>query len=157
VSVADPGALCLDIRPMPIAVLALYGSDKMLASRGMKPKLSLTVSTNAAQSARPSLVLKSPVSMSIRSPVSPSPISPTARNTKLNQRGFSTMQHPTYAYQNTSSSRSILKKGESATAAAHRRLQFCDKPIVHKVEAIEEEDYYGTYTKMTRDERRWQK
>jgi len=65
------------------------------------------------------------------------------------------MQHPTYAYSNTSSSRSILKKGETPTSSAQRKLQFSEKPVVHKVAAIEEEDYYGAYKKMSRDERRW--
>lgn len=130
----------------------------MLASRAMKPKLSLSISTTAVQSSRPSLSLKSPVSMApLKSPVSPVPTSPTARNTKLNQRGYSTMQQPTYAYSNSASSRSILKKGQTASSAARRRLQFCEEPTVHSVTPIEEEDYYGAYTKMSKDERRWQR
>lgn len=122
----------------------------MLASRSMKPKLSLSVST--AQASRPSLSLKSPVCL--RSPISPSPISPTARNTRLNQRGYSTLQQPTYAYSNSSSSRSILKKGQTPSTS-QRKLQFSEKPVIYKVAPIEEEDYYGSYTKMTREERRW--
>lgn len=84
------------------------------------------------------------------------PNSPTALNTKLNQRGFSTTQQPTYAYTNSSKSRSILKKGQSTSPGLRRQLQFSEKPMVHCVTPIEEPDYYGTYRKMTRDERRWQ-
>lgn len=65
------------------------------------------------------------------------------------------MQQPTYAYSNSSSSRSILKKGQTPTSAGQRKLQFSEKPVVYKVAAIEEEDYYGAYTKMTREERKW--
>jgi hypothetical protein len=127
----------------------------MLASRAMKPKLSLSISTQAAQSSRPSLTLKAP----LRSPLPPSPMSPTVRNTQMNQRGFSTAQNPTYAYANSSSSRSILKKGQSSSSSAPRRrqLQFKDEPTVNLVTPIEEPDYYGTYAKMTREERRWQR
>jgi len=137
----------------------------MLASRSVKPKLSLSISTTAT---RPSLSLNlpSPVAM-IRSPVSPSPISPTARNTRLNQRGYSTFQQPSFAYKNYSSSKSILKKGDSASSAriAQRRLQFREEPTVHAITPIDADDceggegYYGTYgggkSKMSRDERRW--
>jgi len=127
----------------------------MLASRSMKPKLSLSISTNIAQTSRPSLPVLSPVSKPMCSPLSPSPSSPTARNTRLNQRGYSTLQKPTYAYSNSSSCRSILKKGQPSSAVSQRKLQFSEQPVVYKVAPIEEEDYYGAYKKMTRDERRW--
>jgi len=65
------------------------------------------------------------------------------------------MQQPTYSYANSSSSRSILKKGQGSGASAHRTLKFNEQPTVHRVAAIEEEDYYGAYQKMTREERRW--
>jgi hypothetical protein len=143
----------------------------MLASRAVKPKLSLSISTNAT-SARPSLSLSmaSPVAM-VRSPVSPSPISPTARNTRLNQIGYSTLQQPSFAYKNYSSSKSILKKGDQGGSTARmsqsqrRRLQFRDEPTVYAITPIEAEDceggegYYGSYSvdkaKISRDERRW--
>lgn len=129
----------------------------MLASRSAKPKLSLSIST--AQATRPALSLKSPMAplrSPLRSPVPPSPISPTARNTRLNQRGYSTMQQPTYAYVNSSSSRSILKKSSPAKAGTQRRqLSFSETPVVYSVTPIEEEDYYGSHVKMSRDERRW--
>jgi N6-L-threonylcarbamoyladenine synthase len=67
------------------------------------------------------------------------------------------MQQPTYSYSNSSSSRSILKKGQSATSASRRRLQFEETPKVYCVTPIEEEDYYGGYVKMSREERRWQR
>ena len=65
------------------------------------------------------------------------------------------MQRPTYSYNNSSSARSILKKGQTSSTAGPRKLQFSDKPVVYSIAPIEEEDYYGTYTKMTREERRW--
>jgi len=128
----------------------------LASSRAMKPKLSLSISSQAAQSSRPSLTLKTP----LRSPPLPSPMSPTLRNTQMNQRGYSTAQHPTYAYSNSSSSRSILKKkGQSSSSSAPRRrqLQFKDEPTVNLVTPIDEPDYYGSHMKMTREERRWQR
>jgi len=119
----------------------------------MKPKLSLSISTVAAPASRPSLSLKAP----LRSPICPSPLSPTARNTRLNQRGYSTLQEPTYAYSNHSSSRSILKKGQSLNSSRRRQLQFQEEPTINLITPIEEADYYGTYAKISKDERRWQK
>lgn len=137
----------------------------MLASRAVKPKLSLNIATATSQTSRPTLSLKSPMSMtSMRSPispapVSPSPISPTVRNTRLNQRGYSTVQQPTYAYTNPSTSRSILKKSSRSSpssSSTRRQLSFSETPIVYCVTPIEEEDYYGTHNKkMSKDERRW--
>ncbi|KAI9741024.1 MAG: hypothetical protein M1834_002735 [Cirrosporium novae-zelandiae] len=122
----------------------------MLASRAAKPKLSLSISTSVAP--RPSLSLKSPLP---RTPISPSPISPTARNTRLNQRGFSSIQQPTYAYANYGSKKSILKKGQTPSSAS-KRIQFQGEPTVHCITPIENADeYYGGYTKMSREERRW--
>lgn len=123
----------------------------MLASRAVKPKLSLSINT-APQATRPVLALKSPVAP-MRSPISPSPVSPTARNTRLNQRGYSTMQQPTYAYANHSNARSILKKGPAPSQ--RRQLSFDDKPVVYCVSPIAESDYYGGHGQMTREERRW--
>ncbi|MCJ1367152.1 hypothetical protein MMC16_006284 [Acarospora aff. strigata] len=123
----------------------------MLASRAAKPKLSLSI--NAAS--RPSLSLKPPMP---RTPVSPSPISPTARNTRLNQRGFSTAQQPSYAYAQSSTTKSILKKGQKSCAAASgaRKLQFRDEPVVYSITPVEQgEEYYGRYVPMSRDEKRW--
>lgn len=84
-------------------------------------------------------------------------MSPTARNTRLNQRGYSTMQQPTYSYVNSSSSRSILKKASKPTSTARRKLSFSDTPVVYCVTPIDEDDYYGAHTKMSAEERRWQR
>ncbi|KEF63520.1 uncharacterized protein A1O9_01498 [Exophiala aquamarina CBS 119918] len=139
----------------------------MFASRAVKPKLSLNISSATSPASRPTLSLKSPMTMTaMRSPispapVSPSPISPTVRNTRLNQRGYSTtsVQQPTYAYANPSTSRSILKKSSRSTSSSsstRRQLSFSETPVVYCVTPIEEEDYYGTNNKkMSRDERRW--
>ncbi|OJD21198.1 hypothetical protein ACJ73_07466 [Blastomyces percursus] len=143
----------------------------MYAARATKPKLSLSIAAASTSStSRP--VLKSPVAMSMamspRTPLSPSPLSPTARNTKLNQRGFSTMQQQaTFAYVNSASSKSILKKNSAnasssssssslSSGASSKTIQFNCEPIIHCVTPIENtEDYYGGYRKMSRDERRW--
>jgi len=124
--------------------------------RTAKPKLSLSISSAAQTTTRPNLSLRSPVALSMpRTPVSPVPTSPTARNTRLNQRGYSTMQQPSYSYSNSSASRSILKKGQTPSSAS-KRIQFHAEPTVYCVTPIENtDDYYGAYVKMSKDERRW--
>lgn len=121
----------------------------MSVVRAAKPKLSLSM--GAVHSSRPSLSLKSPVLP--RSPISPSPVSPAA------SKKFSALQRPSYNYINSCSSKSILKKGHhGGLSAAHasKRIQFNGTPTVHCVTPIENpEEYYGTYTKLSRDERRW--
>ncbi len=125
----------------------------MLATRAAKPKLSLSISA----ASKPSSSLQPP--SLARTPLSPSPISPTARNTRLNQRGFSTAQQPSYAYaQSSTTTKSILKKGQrSGTAGlAPRKLHFRDEPVVYSITPVDQgEDYYGRYVPMTRDEKRW--
>lgn len=132
----------------------------MLASRVAKPKLSLSISTaNTAQSSRPALSLKSPMAP-LKSPLSPMPNSPTALNTRLNQRGYSTMQQPTYSYVNSSSSRSILKKSSASStpnSTSRRQLSFSETPVVYCVTPIDEPGYYGSHARASRDERRWQR
>lgn len=131
----------------------------MLSRAGVaKPKLSLSISTAAQQSARPTLSLKSPIVP--RTPISPSPVSPTARNTRMNLKGYSTFQQPSYAYSNSSSSKSILKKGSgsSTSSRSSKKLKIDAEPIVYCVSPIDAgEEYYGGYVKMSRDERRWMK
>lgn len=130
--------LSLDFRSKPIAI--------MYAARAAKPKLSLSMS--AVQNSRPSLSLKSPVVP--RTPISPSAASPTAKK-------FSSLQVPSYGYTNSCSSKSILKKSHAgrSTASSDKRIHF-GSPTVHCVTPIENPDeYYGNYTKLTREERRW--
>lgn len=139
-------------------------STNMLATRALKPKLSLTIATQTpAQANKPILPLnlRSPVTplAPLRSPMfpplSPLPASPTACNTKINQKGFSTIaQQPTYSYVNTSTSKSILKRTQT-TSPRSRQIQFSEAPVVHSIAPIEDPEYYGGYKKMTRDERRW--
>lgn len=83
-------------------------------------------------------------------------MSPTARNTRLNQRGFSTLQPPTFAYSQSSDTKGILKKGQTGSSAIGKKLQFREEPSVRCITPVPE-DYHGTYVKMTRDERRWGK
>jgi hypothetical protein len=122
----------------------------MLAARAAsRPKLSLSISA-AQTTPRPSLSLKSPGPVP-RTPISPvSTASPTAKR-------FSTLQVPSYAYANSCSSKSILKKQPAVRQSAQdKRIQFKTTPTVHCVTPIENPDeYYGKHTKMSREERRW--
>lgn len=125
---------------------SLHQSVSMLA-RTSRPKLALALPTATTTSH----AMRSPLPL-----VSPSPISPTARNTRLNQRGFSVMQPPTFAYAQSSETKSILKKGQKPNLTAGKKIQFRDDPAVMCLSPVPE-DYHGTYVKMTRDERRWGK
>lgn len=122
----------------------------MYAARSAaRPALQLNI-TAAQSTTRPSLSLKTPVAMP-RSPLSPvSAASPTSKR-------FSTLQVPSYAYTNSCSSKSILKKHSSAQASGpEKRIQFKGTPTVHCVTPIENPDeYYGKHTKISREERRW--
>ncbi|KAI9798342.1 MAG: hypothetical protein M1835_000005 [Candelina submexicana] len=123
----------------------------MFASRAAKPKLSLSISAAVQPSQCSSLSLKSP--MLPRTPISPSPISPTARNTRANQRGLSTMQKPTFAYAQAADTKSILKRGQVSRATVDRRIQFKEEPVVHSISSSWQ-DGEGGYVPMTKD-RRW--
>ncbi|TPR07866.1 Mitochondrial carrier family protein [Aspergillus niger] len=118
-----------------------------MIARNARPKLSLC--TSAAQStSRQPLSLKSPSAIP-RTPISPA--SPSAKR-------FSSFQVPSYAYSNSCSSKSILKKHSGASSHAEKRIKFKGTPTVHCVTPIENpEEYYGTYTKLSREERRWMK
>lgn len=123
----------------------------MLARTG-RPKLALALPTAKTTSH----AMRSPALRSPLPPVSPSPTSPTARNTRLNQRGFSVMQPPTFAYAQSSETKSILKRGQKSNLTTGKKIQFQDDPAVMCLSPVPE-DYHGTYVKMTRDERRWGK
>ncbi|EED16995.1 conserved hypothetical protein [Talaromyces stipitatus ATCC 10500] len=114
----------------------------MYAARSAKPKLSLSISA-ATNTTRPALSLRSPGPMP-RTPVSPSPLSPTA---------------PMYSYTNSSSAKSILKKGSTSSTSSRssgKAIHFQNTPTVYCVTPIENKDeYYGGHVKMSRDERRW--
>lgn len=123
----------------------------MYAARAAKPKLSLSIS--AAQNTRSSLSLKSP-GVAPRTPISPSPAAPSPGG----KRFSTTLQPPAYNYTNSCSSKSILKKnpGAGSTRHADKRIQFRNTPTVHCVTPIENpEEYYGSYTKLSKEERRW--
>ncbi|MCJ1352489.1 MAG: hypothetical protein MMC33_002473 [Icmadophila ericetorum] len=115
--------------------------------RASKPKLSLALPGTAATHGAP----KSPFPLAI----SPSPINtPTARNTALNQRGFSTFQPATFAYQQSADTKSILKKHQTSGSNTTKRIQFKETPTVTCFSPMPL-GYHGEYIKMTRDERRW--
>ncbi|KAI4257837.1 MAG: hypothetical protein LQ352_001487 [Teloschistes flavicans] len=121
-----------------------------MLARATRPRLALSVPTVPAVT---SLAPKSPV---LRTPVSPSPNSSTVRNTKLNQRGLSTLQVPTFAYEQNANTKSILKKPQATSSLASKKLRFREDPTVRCITPVPE-DYHGTYVKMSRDERRWGK
>ncbi|GAB1203773.1 hypothetical protein APSETT445_002413 [Aspergillus pseudonomiae] len=117
------------------------------ARAAARPKLSLSISA-AQNTSRPTLSLKSPGPLP-RTPISPSAASPSSAR-------FSSLQVPSYGYVNSCSSKSILKKQSTAVAAGNvnKRIQFKGTPTVHCVTPIENpEEYYGTHTKMSREER----
>ena len=77
------------------------------------------------------------------SPLPPtSPLTPTARNTQLNQRGAASLQLP------------ALQVPAPNKSAGKKKVSFAD---AHHVELVSPcpQDYYGEYVKMTREERRW--
>jgi hypothetical protein len=123
----------------------------MYAARATKPKLSLSISTTQNVS-HPSQSLKSP---SVIPPTPISPASSTARNTWANQHDCATRQTPTRTYANSSSSKSILKKHQTSQSGVSKRIQFDSAPTIYYVTPIDSEDYYGSFAKMSRDERRW--
>ncbi|KAJ5698316.1 hypothetical protein N7462_000321 [Penicillium macrosclerotiorum] len=111
----------------------------------VRPSLSLNTAAAQNSSSRASLSLRSPAGS--RTPISP--VNPAAKR-------FSTLQVPNYAYANSCSSKSILKKHASAPGAREKRITFQGSPTVHCVTPIENPDeYYGKHVKMSRDERRW--
>ncbi|KAL4787859.1 hypothetical protein BJX76DRAFT_317839 [Aspergillus varians] len=117
-----------------------------------KPKLSVSIAAAQTPISRPSLSLKSPGPLhSPRSPLPPSP-APSKR--------FSTFPvpptpGPNYNYVNSCASKSILKKTQAGPSGTAKRIQF-GTPTVHCITPIENRDeYYGTYTKLSKEERRW--
>ncbi|CRG86628.1 hypothetical protein PISL3812_03638 [Talaromyces islandicus] len=120
----------------------------MYAARTAKPKLSLSISA-ATSAPRPVLSLRSPGPMP-RTPISPSPISPAY------SRDMSFQAPQAYAYTNSSTAKSILKKGTNSASSGKKAIQFKNTPTVYCVTPIENKDeYYGGYAKISRDEKRW--
>lgn len=125
-------------------------------ARSAKPKLSLSIST----------VQVAPVSH--HAPITPvssfvassSPLSPTARNTRANQRGLSTYQQATYAYVQNPNTKSILRRESSSSSrnssmSSHsgaRKVGFREEPMVYCITPIsyDEGDRYVRVTKETR-------
>ncbi|OKL59342.1 hypothetical protein UA08_05163 [Talaromyces atroroseus] len=120
-------------------------------ARAAKPKLSLSISA-ATNPSRPTLSLRSPGPMP-RTPVSPSPLSPAYT------REFGHQVSQMYSYTNSSSAKSILKKGTNSSSSARssgKAIHFQNTPTVYCVTPIENKDeYYGHHVKMSRDDRRW--
>lgn len=118
-----------------------------MLARAAKPKLSLavpTLSLNTAAAAAP----KSPFGSLAAAPASPSPLTPTARNTKLNK------QAGTVAFASTLQVPSASAAAKSA-GRSKKSVQFsADGPSVRLVSPMPRE-CYGEYSKMSREERRW--
>ncbi|KAL8971822.1 MAG: hypothetical protein Q9183_000867 [Haloplaca sp. 2 TL-2023] len=140
-----------------IQALLVYDKQQIargsnMLARAARPKLALAVPAAPVASLAP----KSPL---LRTPTSPSPLSPTARNTRLNQRGLSTLQVPTFAYAHHShnaKTKGILKKSPTSDSFPRKQLHFIEEPAVKCITPVPD-DYHGTYVKMSRDERRWGK
>lgn len=106
-----------------------------------RPKLSLTVPAAGPKATPLSLAIPAAASGFSRPAAlpSPSPLTPTARNTMLNARGASSLQVPVVA-------RGAKKAGKKVAFAEDNRVELVS-PCPR--------EYYGEYVKMSRDERRW--
>jgi len=142
---------------VPKPKLSLSINTQPIISATAKPKLMLN--TAAASPSSPSPFASSPFSSSpsataCYSPLTPLPSSPTAINTSMNRR-ISPHQlhqhHPlcfqaptyTYDYANTSTVKSILKKGAVSSSKAGKRLQInCQPTAVHPITPIDDVDYW---------------
>ena len=147
------------------------------ALRAAKPKLTLSVPTATNPAHVAASAPRSPFPRSALSPsaLSPSPLtSPTARNTRLNQRnGMLWATHGLPSPLPRSPLRPITLSAQSHTAASlgirgglrqargnakalrgERNIAFREEPNVKCVSPMPE-DYYGEYRRLSRDERRW--
>ncbi|KAL4805929.1 hypothetical protein BDV18DRAFT_140165 [Aspergillus unguis] len=130
-----------------------------------KPKLQVSIAAAQSTVSRPSLSLKSPGPFHPSSPRSPLPRSPSvtspAAAAASSSKRFASMQVPSYNYVNSCSAKSILKKQpetktQAQAKASSKQIQFRGTPTVHCITPIENTDeYYGSYTKLSREERRW--
>ena len=145
------------------------------ALRAAKPKLTLAVPATANPLHAAHAAPKSPFPRA----VSPSPMtSPTARNTRLNQRvGMLWASHPPSPLPPPRSPRQVLtaqshtaaslgvrgglkkrpgaqQQQQPAAARDGRRVSVQEEPSVKCVSPMPE-DYYGEYRRLSRDERRW--
>jgi len=115
-----------------------------------KPKLSLSVPKLSISTAS-----VAPLSAAPRSPLvsATTPLTQAARNAQLNQRGASTLQVPTFAYTNSASSKSILKR-DVRKGADVKSLRFSDVPSIQCISPLPAE-CYGARVNMSKEERRW--
>lgn len=115
-------------------------------ARAARPKLSLSIQAATQSTQR------------VATPVSPSPLTPTSRNTRANKRGISTMQNPTYAYPQNAGTKSILRRrdpGDSSRSSPERRIQFNDQPEVHCITPVSWEDGEAPVYLPMKEDRRW--
>ncbi|KAI9771851.1 MAG: hypothetical protein M1840_001621 [Geoglossum simile] len=120
-------------------------------ARSAKPKLSLNISQ-----VQP-VAHHAPITPVSSFATAPSPLSPTARNTRANQRGLSTYQQATYAYVQNPNTKSILRRESSSSShsssmSAPRKVGFREEPMVHCITPVsyDEGDRYVRVTKETR-------
>jgi len=123
-------------------------------ARSAKPKLSLSISTVQA----PPVSHHAPITPVSSFVASQSPLSPTSRNTRANQRGLSTYQQATYAYAQNPNTKSILRRESSSSSrrssmsTGARKVGFSEEPMVYCITPIsyDEGDRYVRVTKETR-------
>jgi len=128
-------------------------------ARSAKPKLSLSISNSPVAPVSHHV----PITPGGSYVTSPSPLTPTSRNTRANQRGYSTYQQATYAYPQNPNTKSILRRESSSSSSrtlsvpssrgsSSRKVGFRDEPMVYCITPIsyEEGERYVRVTKETR-------
>jgi len=133
-------------------------------ARSAKPKLSLSISTAPVAPISHHV----PITPTSSFVASPSPLTPTSRNTRANQRGISTYQQATYAYAQNPNTKSILRRESSSSASssrsssmsssrssssASRKVGFREEPMVYCITPVTydgEDERYVRVTKETR-------
>lgn len=125
---------CVPMREMCTQRLLLTGERYQKLALAV-PTLSIPTSSTGVKSAL------------LGAPISPSRISPTVRNTRLNQAS-------SFSYSQAPNTKSILKKGHSSRSTSGKKLSFSEELAVRSIEPLPQ-DCYGEYVKLSKDERRW--
>ncbi|KAI9866387.1 MAG: hypothetical protein M1813_001509 [Trichoglossum hirsutum] len=126
-------------------------------ARSAKPKLSLSISSAVTPASH-----HAPITPGGSFVASPSPLSPTARNTRANQRGMSTYQQATYAYTQNPNTKSILRRESSSSVSSSRtssmsssrKVGFREEPVVYCITPVSYEGEGERYVRLTK-ETRW--
>ncbi|KAH0533971.1 hypothetical protein FGG08_007418 [Glutinoglossum americanum] len=132
------------------------------AARSSKPKLSLSISSAPVAP----IAQYNPITPTGAAYVSnSSPLTPTSRNTRANQRGISTYQQATYSYAQNPNTKSILRRDTSSStsssrssscssirSSSSRKVGFREEPMVYCITPIsyDDDERYVRVTKETR-------